>query len=171
MISIYDGNRYHRDHRYMTFNKPDLTEVPAVRSVFCRPPRRWRVGTWKRRQESYFFYTLPETNSKFAPENKPGPKKERILFQPSIFRLDLLVSGKTYISETSMSTLKQNQRECQTLVSFDDRLCSLLPLHTVDGSEIRRENHLGCNHVNSGINYQPQLVQDFSHQQYHQFFK
>ena len=37
---------------------------------------------------------------------------------------------------------------------------------TVDGSEIPN-NHLGCikNPVNNGINYQPQLVQDFSHQQ------
>ena len=30
--------------------------------------------------------SLPETNSKFAPENRPGPKKETIVFQPSIFR-------------------------------------------------------------------------------------
>ena len=30
--------------------------------------------------------TLPETNSKFAPENWQGPKKETIVFQPSIFR-------------------------------------------------------------------------------------
>ena len=34
-----------------------------------------------------------------------------------------------------------------------------------DGSEFRRENHLGCipNHVNNEINYQPQLVQEFFH--------
>ena len=41
---------------------------------------------------------------------------------------------------------------------------------TVDGSEIPN-NHLGwCwNPVNSGMNYQPQLVQDFFHQQYVSF--
>ena len=42
--------------------------------------------------------------------------------------------------------------------------------HPVDGSEVRRENHLGytkpCT-VNNGINYQPQLVPDFFHQLYH----
>ncbi len=34
-------------------------------------------------------------------------------------------------------------------------------------------NHLGwCwNPINNGINYQPQLVQDFSHQQYEEFFQ
>ena len=40
---------------------------------------------------------------------------------------------------------------------------------TVDGSEIPN-NHLGCIKpctVNNGINYRPQLVQDFLHQQYH----
>ena len=40
------------------------------------------------------IFTLPETNSKFAPENSPKlPQKERIVFQPSIFRVELLVSG------------------------------------------------------------------------------
>ena len=39
-------------------------------------------------------FTLPETNSKFAPENRPS-KKETILFQPSIFRCYvMLVSGR-----------------------------------------------------------------------------
>ena len=37
---------------------------------------------------------LPETN--MAPENRPYPKKERIVFQPSIFRCKLLVSGRVF---------------------------------------------------------------------------
>ena len=42
-----------------------------------------------------FFVTLPETNSKFAPENRPFDPigKDRIL-SPSIFRGELLVSGR-----------------------------------------------------------------------------
>ena len=50
---------------------------------------------------------------------------------------------------------------------FQANLFELI-IHTVDGSEILN-NHLGwCwNPINNGINYQPQLVQDFSHQQYH----
>ena len=38
------------------------------------------------------IYTLPETNI-FAPENRPS-QKETIVFQPSIFRCELLVSGR-----------------------------------------------------------------------------
>ena len=40
------------------------------------------------------------------------------------------------------------------------------PCNTVDGSEIRNKHRLECvsNPVNNGINYQPQLVQDCSHQ-------
>ena len=41
--------------------------------------------------------TLPETNSKFAPENKPS-LKETIVFQPSIFRGELLVSRSVMIT-------------------------------------------------------------------------
>ena len=37
--------------------------------------------------------TLPKTNSKFAPENRPKPKR-KLIFQPSIFRGKLLVSGR-----------------------------------------------------------------------------
>ena len=39
-------------------------------------------------------FTLPETNSNFAPENRPfAPKGNEKVFQPSIFRGELLVSG------------------------------------------------------------------------------
>ena len=40
-------------------------------------------------------------------------------------------------------------------------------MDSVDGSEIR-SNHLGCTKplVNPGVNYQPELVQDFFHQKY-----
>ena len=39
-----------------------------------------------------FHYTRdPETNSKFGPENRPGPKK-KVVFQPYIFRCNLLGS-------------------------------------------------------------------------------
>ena len=34
--------------------------------------------------------TLPETNKQFAPENRVGPKR-KLVFQPSIFRCELLV--------------------------------------------------------------------------------
>ena len=39
--------------------------------------------------------TLPETNSKSS-ENGPGPKK-KFIFQPSIFRGEILVLGRVYI--------------------------------------------------------------------------
>ena len=38
------------------------------------------------------FTRDPETNSKFAPENMPKPNR-KLVFQPSIFRCELLVSG------------------------------------------------------------------------------
>ncbi len=37
--------------------------------------------------------TLPETNSIFAPENRPKPNT-KVVFQPYIFRGELLVSGR-----------------------------------------------------------------------------
>ena len=40
--------------------------------------------------------TLPETNGEFTPENRPS-QKEMIVFQPSIFRCELLVSGSVFI--------------------------------------------------------------------------
>ena len=36
--------------------------------------------------------TLPETNSKFAPENMPNLSKGNLIFQPSIFRCEPAVS-------------------------------------------------------------------------------
>lgn len=42
------------------------------------------------------MYTLPETNN-IAPARKRGPQKETIIFQPSIFRRELLVSGRVYM--------------------------------------------------------------------------
>ncbi len=47
------------------------------------------------------WLTLPETNQQFAPENRPKrPKKEMsTVFQPSIFRGKLLVSGRVNESE------------------------------------------------------------------------
>ena len=42
----------------------------------------------------YHNNTLPETNSEFTPEKDGGPQKESIVFQPSIFRGELLVSGR-----------------------------------------------------------------------------
>ena len=45
----------------------------------------------ERHPSKIFRFTLPETNSK-APENRPGPKRKRV-FQPSIFRCEMLVSG------------------------------------------------------------------------------
>ena len=37
--------------------------------------------------------TLCETNIYIAPENRPGPKR-KLVFEPSIFRGELLVSGR-----------------------------------------------------------------------------
>ena len=43
----------------------------------------------------YHMITLPETN--ISPENRPKPnRKVRIVFQPSIFRGELLVSGRVH---------------------------------------------------------------------------
>ena len=58
----------------------------------------------------------------------------------------------------------------RTDTKVETLLIFFLNHHPVDGSEVRRENHLGCTKpctVNSGINYQPQLVPDFFHQLYH----
>ena len=40
---------------------------------------------------------LPKTNSHVAPENTPS-QKGMVVFQPSIFRCKLLVSGSVYIA-------------------------------------------------------------------------
>ena len=50
---------------------------------------RFQPSTW---QVFFLELTLPETNSKFAPENRLS-QKERIVFQPSIFRCELLILG------------------------------------------------------------------------------
>ena len=54
-------------------NIPKMFELP--------PPSQIRTNFMVEMRDS-----LPETNSKFAPENRPGPEKETIVFQPSIFR-------------------------------------------------------------------------------------
>ena len=43
-------------------------------------------GDWWRDQIGCLLLTLPETNSKFTPENRGKPKGKFIVFQPSIFR-------------------------------------------------------------------------------------
>ena len=65
---------------------------------------KWRFGVWKIKclfnwvifrfqpLSSGVVVTLPETNSKFAPENRPKvPIGKDLVFQPSIFRGELLV--------------------------------------------------------------------------------
>ena len=47
--------------------------------------------------------TLPETN--IVPENRP-PQKERIVFQPSMFRGKLLVSGRVHPRKPKMEPQK-----------------------------------------------------------------
>ena len=64
------------------------------------PPPRIPIGKWRFDRDTWWpkkWNTLPETNSKFAPENRPGPQEERIVFQASVFRCDLLVSGRVNI--------------------------------------------------------------------------
>ena len=48
-------------------------------------------------------FTLPETN--VAPENSPS-QKETIVFQPSIFRGELLVSGRVFGGESLQAGAK-----------------------------------------------------------------
>ena len=57
--------------------------------------------------------TLPETNSHFAPENKGFPKGSRIIFQPSIFRGELLVSGR--IMNPGGVILKENSHMIEAI--------------------------------------------------------
>ena len=47
--------------------------------------------TRKKFKNEQLALTLPETN--IAPENRPS-QKEGLVFQPSIFRCELLVSGR-----------------------------------------------------------------------------
>ena len=64
-------------------------KIPSTRSIKGPPGAAPKILggilSWNSR------ITLPETNSKFAPENRSS-QKERIVFQPSIFRCELLVS-------------------------------------------------------------------------------
>ena len=57
-----------------------------VGECFAASPNRW----------DKYPSTLPETHSKFAPEKRPGPKKEMLIFQLSFFRGELLVSAKVH---------------------------------------------------------------------------
>ena len=52
-------------------------------------------------RESCRAFTLPETNSEFTPENRLAfaPRGSRIVFQPSIFRGEMLVSGFGYFNQ------------------------------------------------------------------------
>ena len=62
------------------------------------PPQKWpnfrKPLMFEERIESGQAYTLHETNSIFAPENRPGPKRKGIVFQPQCFRCELLISGR-----------------------------------------------------------------------------
>ena len=51
------------------------------------------LGVQKHTRPSAGVVSLPETNSEFTPESRPGLKKETIVFQPSIFRCELFVFG------------------------------------------------------------------------------
>ena len=64
--------------------------------------------------------TLPETNSKFAPENRPSQKERKLVFQPSIFRCELLVSGRLQFPFLEALWLKL-PLDCVGNVSFPEK--------------------------------------------------
>ena len=68
--------------------------------VACYPPHLRRR-----------FITLPETNSKRACQ-EAAPQKETIVFQPSIFRCEMLVSGRVSIPKIFACNIRlpANQR-------------------------------------------------------------
>ena len=54
--------------------------------------------------------TLSKTHSHFAPENMPAvPQKERIIFQPFIFRGELFGSGKVFTQQQWIMKVLKNQ--------------------------------------------------------------
>ena len=56
-------------------------------------------------------FTLPQTNSQFAPENRPfAPKGKDHLNQPSIFRCKLAVSFREGMAEDSKGRIRFKSR-------------------------------------------------------------
>ena len=59
-----------------------------------RCPRSIRTARFQGKEDFYTHTHTPKTNSKFAPENRPGPKRKQFVFQPSIFRCENLSFGE-----------------------------------------------------------------------------
>ena len=58
-------------------------------------PLPWVFHRWPDQPEVLRRWTLPETNSKFAPENRPrAPKRKGLFSNHPFFRCELLVSGR-----------------------------------------------------------------------------
>ena len=77
-----------------------IRHLPGAKGIQASGPRdkrlRWREKAQPRLKK---LVTLPETNSEFTPENRVS-QKERIVFQPSIFRCKLagFVSGRVVLN-------------------------------------------------------------------------
>ncbi len=76
--------------------------------------------------------TLPETN--MAPENRPKPKRkvDKVVFQPSIFRGELLVSGRVTLPPQN---LHPNPKTC-TCVQKKDSCAWKVQISRLKPSEI-----------------------------------
>ena len=78
---ICEGDVCYQDLLESGDSKPDVLLFFPLQQ---HPEGDWWSG-YENERCPMFQNTLPETNSKFAPENRPGPKR-KLVFQPSIFR-------------------------------------------------------------------------------------
>ena len=83
--------------------------------------------------------TLPETN--IAPENMAS-QKERIVFQPSIFRGELLVSGRVKLNKDMGVSKKSGTPKSSILIGFS------LINHPFWGTTIFGNTHILLEHSN-----------------------
>ncbi len=63
-------------------------------------PTQDSIGKWRFYRDTWWpkkWNTRTLKLTAKAPENRPGPQEERIVFQASVFRCDLLVSGRVNI--------------------------------------------------------------------------
>ena len=78
-----------------------------------------------------------------------------------------MIGGGTRDVPSPVAFRKFFDSNSQSTVCYT-KFVTTLDVHTVDGSEIPRPTTWDVqNPLNNGINYQPQLVHDFFHQQYH----
>ena len=100
------------------------SRLAALHLMKTRQERDAFMNTVEERQKG--MVTLPRTNSEFTPENRPGPKGKGIIFQPSIFRGEL-VSFREGIRESFLllpfvwesSTKRVCKKDSTTLKKID----------------------------------------------------